>query len=72
MYRQALTGYERVSGPEHKSTLVTMNNLGMLYLKQEKLPDDDPMFQRALNRYEKVLGRLFVLAIRRPEVYQLS
>ena len=31
MYNRALTGYEKALGPEHTSTLNTLNNLGNLY-----------------------------------------
>jgi hypothetical protein len=50
IYRHASAGFERILGVEHKSTLVTMTDLGMLYLKQEKLSDAEAMFRRTLNR----------------------
>jgi hypothetical protein len=31
MYNRALAGYEKTLGPEHTSTLDTVNNLGVLY-----------------------------------------
>jgi hypothetical protein len=31
MYIQALRGYEEALGPDHTSTLDTVNNLGLLY-----------------------------------------
>ena len=31
MYRRALDGYEKALGPDHTSTLDTVNNLGNLY-----------------------------------------
>ena len=31
MYQRALEGYEKAWGPEHTSTLDTVNNLGVLY-----------------------------------------
>ena len=33
MYQRALAGKEKVLGPEHPSTLMTVNNLGSLYKK---------------------------------------
>ena len=37
MYQQALQGDEKAWGPEHTSTLNTVNNLGALYKDQGKL-----------------------------------
>ena len=31
MYVRALAGYEKALGPDHTSTLTTVNNLGNLY-----------------------------------------
>jgi hypothetical protein len=31
MFQRALQGYEKAWGPEHRSTLHTANNLGILY-----------------------------------------
>lgn len=31
MYQRALAGYEKALGPNHTSTLDTVNNLGVLY-----------------------------------------
>ncbi len=37
MYRRALEGKEKAWGPEHTSTLDTVNNLGLLYKTQGKM-----------------------------------
>ena len=37
MYQRALQGYEKAWGPDHTSTLDTVNNLGLLYYSQGKL-----------------------------------
>jgi tetratricopeptide (TPR) repeat protein len=37
MYQRALAGYEKALGPDHTSTLNTVNNLGVLYRDQGKL-----------------------------------
>ncbi|CAG8975658.1 hypothetical protein HYALB_00014088, partial [Hymenoscyphus albidus] len=37
MYQRALQGYEKALGPDHTSTLGTVNNLGNLYSDQGKL-----------------------------------
>jgi tetratricopeptide (TPR) repeat protein len=51
-----LDGYEKAWGPEHTSTLDTVNNLGNLYANQGKLAEAEAMYQRALDGYEKTLG----------------
>ena len=56
MYQRALDGYEKAWGPEHTSTLDTVNNLGLLYNDQGKLAEAEKMYQRALDGYEKVWG----------------
>ena len=56
MCQRALTGYEKVLGPEHKSTLDTVYNLGILCRKQGKLAKVETMYQRALAGFEKALG----------------
>jgi tetratricopeptide (TPR) repeat protein len=56
MYQRALQGKEKALGPEHTSTLGTVNNLGLLYADQGKLVEAEQMFQRALQGYEKAVG----------------
>ncbi|KAL4759686.1 uncharacterized protein BDW70DRAFT_161387 [Aspergillus foveolatus] len=68
MYQRALAGYEKALGPDHTSTLDTVNNLGTLYSDQVKLKEAEEMYwrallkeaeqmyQRALAGYEKALG----------------
>jgi len=56
MCRSALQGYEKALGPEHTSTLITVNNLGLLYRDQGKLAEAEEMYRRALQGYEKALG----------------
>ena len=56
MYRRVLDGNEKVWGPDHISTLFTVNNLGLLYADQGKLMEAEEMYQRALDGYEKVWG----------------
>jgi tetratricopeptide (TPR) repeat protein len=48
MYIRALRGQEKTLGPEHKSTLDTVNNLGMLYENQGKIAEAESMYNRAL------------------------
>src|SRR5207237_2476848 len=49
-------GYEKALGPDHTSTLDTVNNLGLLYKSQGKLDEAEKMYQLALQGYEKALG----------------
>ena len=53
MYQRALAGYKKVLGPDHSSTLMTVNNLGVLYHDQGKLSEAESMFQWALLGYTK-------------------
>lgn len=56
MYRRALAGKEKALGPEHTSTLSTVNNLVHLYVDQGKLAEAEQMYQRALANKERNLG----------------
>ncbi|KAI8634681.1 hypothetical protein F5Y19DRAFT_120940 [Xylariaceae sp. FL1651] len=56
MYLRALRGYEKAWGPEHTSTLDTVNNLGVLYETQGKLAEAEAMYLRALRGKEKAWG----------------
>ena len=56
MHQRALQGKEKALGPDHTSTLGTVNNLGILYSDQGKLEEAEEMYQRALQGYEKALG----------------
>jgi tetratricopeptide (TPR) repeat protein len=54
--RLLLTSKELALGPDHSSTLNTVNNLGSLYADQGKLGEAERMYQRALAGYEQALG----------------
>jgi tetratricopeptide (TPR) repeat protein len=56
MYQRALQGYEKACGPEHTSTLSTVNNLGSLYKVLGQLSKAEKMYQRALYGREKAWG----------------
>jgi Tfp pilus assembly protein PilF len=56
MYERALAGYEKALGPDHTSTLDTVNNLGILYRDRGKLAEAEQMYKRALAGKEKALG----------------
>jgi len=50
MYLRALAVYEKAWGPEHTSTLDTVNKLGILYSIQGKMKEAEDIFQRAKTR----------------------
>ncbi|KAL6406436.1 Nucleoside phosphorylase [Ilyonectria robusta] len=56
MYQRALDSKEKAWGPDHISTLHTVNNLGSLYADQGRLQDAEAMYQRALHSKEKAWG----------------
>ena len=56
MFQRALTGIEKVFGPDHTSTLDIVNNIGALYYERGQLTEAESMYQRALIGKENVLG----------------
>ncbi|KAI8948859.1 hypothetical protein F4801DRAFT_591546 [Xylaria longipes] len=56
MYLRALQGKEKAWGPDHTSTLNTVNNLGLLYMDQGRLREAEDMYLRALQGKEKAWG----------------
>ena len=50
---RALEGNERTLGPDHKDTLRSVNELGMLLRAQGKLNEAEPLWRRALEGCEK-------------------
>lgn len=62
MFKRALQGYGKARGPEHASTLGTVNNLGLVYRMQGRLKQAELMFERALQGYEKALVKEAVAA----------
>ncbi|MCJ1271049.1 hypothetical protein MMC22_010948 [Lobaria immixta] len=63
MYNRALKGYEKAWGPEHTSTLDTVNNLGILYADQGKMEEAEAMYNRALKGHEKAWGPEYTLTL---------
>jgi tetratricopeptide (TPR) repeat protein len=56
MHRWALQGYEKVLGPEHPHTLISVSQLASVLADQGKYEEAEPMQRRALQGREKVLG----------------
>jgi tetratricopeptide (TPR) repeat protein len=52
MYERALRGKEGALGSTHTKTLITVNDLGNLYMNQGKLGEAEKMYERALRGYE--------------------
>lgn len=50
-------GYKKAWGPDHTSTLNTVNNLGVLYADPGRLDEAEKMYVRTLQGYEKALGQ---------------
>jgi tetratricopeptide (TPR) repeat protein len=53
LYLRALKGYAEAWGPNHISTLETVNNLASLYYKQGKMKEAEEMYVRALKGKEE-------------------
>lgn len=51
-----MQGREKALGPDHTSTLNTVNNLGALYGRQGELDKAEEIYERALQGNEKALG----------------
>jgi len=64
MYCRALQGYEKALGPDHVSTLHTIDNLGNLYQDHDKLDLAEHMFVRALKGYEKASSPDYISTLR--------
>ncbi|KAK1656358.1 hypothetical protein BDP81DRAFT_364381 [Colletotrichum phormii] len=56
MYERALQGKEKALGPDHTSTLDSVECLGILYSKQGRLKEAEAMYERALQGNEKAWG----------------
>ncbi|CAK7207068.1 hypothetical protein SEUCBS139899_009876 [Sporothrix eucalyptigena] len=56
MYDRALQSKEKALGPDHTSTLDTVNSLGMLYRLRGRFDEAEAMYDRALQGKEKALG----------------
>ena len=46
MYERALAGREKALGPDHTSTLDTVNDLGGLYRNQGRIAEAEAMYRR--------------------------
>jgi Tetratricopeptide repeat len=64
MYLRALAGSEKTLGPDHPSTLNTVNSLGSLYWNQGKLTEAERIYERTLVGYEKSLQSETILALK--------
>lgn len=55
MYKHMLLGYEKATGTHHKSTLDTVNILGLVHVNQGRLAEAARMYERALAGIEEAL-----------------
>ena len=62
-YRDAVTAYQdaldvrkRILGPDHLSTITSLDNLALLYRTQGRYADAEPLFKDALAARRKALG----------------
>ncbi|MCA9134896.1 MAG: tetratricopeptide repeat protein, partial [Planctomycetales bacterium] len=56
LHRHALAASERVLGPEHPDTLISVNNLALLLSRKGDYVGAEPLFRRALEARERLLG----------------
>ena len=56
LYERALSGQERLLGPNHADTLMTINNLAGFLKDQGKLEEAKKLYERALPGFERLLG----------------
>jgi len=56
MYRRALESNKKAWGPEHTSTLGTVNNLGSFYINQGKMVEAEIIYRRVLKGEKKTWG----------------
>ena len=56
LLHRALAMREKVSGPEHFDTTISLNNLGLLYHVQGKYEQAEPLYSRALQLRKVLLG----------------
>ena len=54
--RQLLEIHQGLSGPQHRDTAASLNNLAMLYQAMGDYAKAEPLYQRALTILEKALG----------------
>ena len=52
----ALKKAENTFGSNHATMVTLLNNLAVMYRAQERYSEAEPLFKRALTRYEKALG----------------
>ena len=56
LFERALSGYERVLGLNHESTLMAVSNLATVLYKQGRLEEAKKLYERALAGFTRVLG----------------
>ena len=57
LFRRALVGFERALGPEHPTTLGSVNNLAYLLERMGDYAGAEPLYRRAVCALERILGK---------------
>ena len=57
MYLRAISGLEKLRGPNHSATLAAVFNLGLLYEKEGQIEDAKTLFARSLEGWQQLLGQ---------------
>ncbi|MEA5441591.1 CHAT domain-containing tetratricopeptide repeat protein [Cyanobium gracile] len=56
VWQQVLAWREKAQGPDHPDTAASLNNLGLLYIKERAFSKAEPLLLRALAIRTKILG----------------
>ena len=56
LWTQTLEIEQRVHGPDHPSTLVTMDNLGAIFMQDGRNADAEKLFRQVVDSQRRVLG----------------
>jgi hypothetical protein len=68
--RALLSIRERVLGPEHSSTLISLHNIAVTLKSQEKLDEAGEFARRAMEGRRKVLGPMHPFTKKSVELYE--
>ena len=55
-YKRSLAILEKELGPDHANVAISLNNLALLYDKQGRYTDAEPLYKRSLAIFEKSAG----------------
>ncbi|MCA1838424.1 MAG: tetratricopeptide repeat protein [Actinobacteria bacterium] len=55
MYERALAIYEKVLDPDHPDTATVLGRLAKLYYYQKRYAEAEPLYERALATFERLV-----------------